>query len=92
MKSSSDLLSNVVYLGALLVALVIAGFILIRVIRARMHASGDTETFTLDDLRGLRATGQLTDAEYERMRAMLIGSRPAADGARRATRDEDDEP
>jgi hypothetical protein len=91
MKSLSELLSNTAYLGAMLAALVVGGFILIRVIRSRMHNGGDTESFTLNDLRGLRASGQLTDAEYERMRAMLIGSRPATSDARGAARDEDED-
>jgi hypothetical protein len=79
MRSLSDIQSNIVYLGAILVAMVIAGFILIRYVRSRMRTSDAAESFTLDDLRQLRASGQLNDAEYERMRAMLIGARPPRD-------------
>jgi hypothetical protein len=78
MKDLSRLQSNIVLLGAVLVALVIVGIVLVRMVRARIRGTHATESFTLDDLRKLRAAGELSDAEYERMRAMLIGSRPAA--------------
>ena len=84
MKTVTDIQATIVWVGAILLALIIGGYILIRVVRARIRATQATETFTLNDLRALRASGQLSDAEYERMRAMLIGTRPKIDGARQS--------
>lgn len=92
MKPAGDLQSNVVLLGAILVGLVIGGYVLIRLVRSRIRSNDTSESFTLDDLRALRAAGQLSDAEYERMRAMLIGSHAIPRGPRRPMRDEDDDP
>ena len=69
----SNLMMQVAGMGILLVVLVVLGFVVVRIIKRRLQKDAPLDTFTLQDLRNLRAQGQLSDAEYERLRAMLIG-------------------
>lgn len=82
----STLMMQVAGMGILLVVLLVAGYIVVRMVRGRLHKEAPLETFTLQDLRDLKAQGQLSDAEYDRLRSMLIGqssmeTRPAAKGS-----------
>jgi hypothetical protein len=74
--------------GLLLLAAIaiFVGLIVARVLRNRFSDSGTTAPFTLQDLRELRASGQISDREYETMRAAIVGSvrRPADPPARPA--------
>jgi uncharacterized membrane protein len=68
--------------GLLLLAAIaiFLGLIVARGLRNRYSDSGATTAFTLQDLRELRASGQISDREYETMRAAIVGSvRRAAD-------------
>ena len=68
-----------VVLGALL-ALVVAGFVLVAWVRRRMspHEDFHGEGFTLGDLRLLHKSGQLSDEEFEKAKAGMIAAAQAA--------------
>lgn len=57
-----------------LLALMVAGYVGVILVRRRFRQTQQpmpTEAFTLDQLRELHASGQLTEAEYERARAKM---------------------
>lgn len=56
-----------------LIALGIVGAYVARAVRERMQQPPTAEPFTLQDLRAMRDRGDLTPAEYETMRAGLLG-------------------
>lgn len=63
--------------GALLalIVLVVIGWFVIARIRSWMKDSAEaSQPFTLDDLRQLHRSGQLSDEEFERAKEMMIGS------------------
>lgn len=63
--------------GALLalIVLVVVGWFVIARIRGWMKDNAEAaQPFTLDDLRQLHRSGQLSDEEYERAKEMMIGS------------------
>jgi hypothetical protein len=62
----SILLITVIGVGALLI--VVAA----RTYRKRMRSEAPDEPFTLQELRELRAAGDITQAEYEAMRAAIV--------------------
>jgi len=82
MPALSDLLFQILYIGVPGVAALIAGYVLTRRYRRQLERTTREAPFTLQDLRDLRARGEITDQEYESMRAMMIGrathERPAA--------------
>lgn len=58
-----------------LVVIVIVGWFAISRIRSWMKDNAEaTQPFTLEDLRALHRSGQLSDEEYERAKEMMIGS------------------
>jgi hypothetical protein len=58
-----------------LVVIVIVGWFAISRIRSWMKDNAEAaQPFTLDDLRQLHRSGQLSDEEYERAKEMMIGS------------------
>lgn len=83
MPDASPLMMQVLGLGFLLVLLVVGGYVAVRVVRRRLGSTEQLDTFTLQDLRELRAQGQLSDAEYERLRVMLIGQTRNSSGPAR---------
>lgn len=83
MPDASPLMMQVLGLGFLLVLLVVGGYVAVRVVRRRLGSTEQLDTFTLQDLRDLRSQGQLSDAEYERLRVMLIGQTRNSDGPAR---------
>lgn len=59
------------------IILVVAGFFVVRYLRRQLRDdSTQREAFTLQDLRAMRDRGDISPAEYETMRAMMLG--PAA--------------
>jgi hypothetical protein len=63
--------------GALLalIVLVVIGWFVIARIRSWMKDNAEaSQPFTLDDLRQLHRSGQLSDEEFERAKEMMIGS------------------
>ncbi len=88
MPDASPLMMQVLGLGFLLVLLVVGGFVAVRIVRRRLGNSAQLDTFTLQDLRELRSQGQLSDAEYERLRVMLIGQTRHSAGPARSNKSE----
>lgn len=67
----SDLLP---WLGLLIAMVVIGGIVLYLIRRSLNRPDGAAaEPFTLEDLRRMRAQGQMTDDEFEKARAAMIG-------------------
>jgi hypothetical protein len=72
---STQLFSNIIPWLILLVGVILAGGVLIFFLRSylRSDGAGGNQGFTLQDLREMRAAGELTEAEYERAKSMMIG-------------------
>ena len=75
-QSVIDIYMIYVYLGclvALTILVVIVGVAIHRRIAADKDTSSKEAAFSLAELSRLRTEGQITDAEYDRVRAMMIG-------------------
>lgn len=71
---SSRLLADILPWLILLLGLVVVGGVIIYAIRRYLrHDASSTEDFTLADLRRMHAAGELTDEQFERAKAMMIG-------------------
>lgn len=72
---SSQLFSSVLPWLLLLIVVVIVGGVVMLLVRRWFTSESSRETigFTLQDLRNLHAAGELSDEEYERARASMIG-------------------
>ena len=84
---SSRLFGEVLPYLIALIAVVVVGGVIMYLVRRRLRADdgGKSDGFTLQDLRDLHASGELTDAEFERAKAQMIGrlkapSKPEASG------------
>ena len=75
---------------AVLVGVVIAGGILVAVIRRRFRAGGQAELqgFTLHEIREMHRRGDLTDEEFEQARATILRQVGATPSPPKATGDE----
>ena len=68
-----------IIVGSLLViGLIIVAFVLIAQFRRRLRQEDDSTSaggtgFTLSDLRQLRKSGQMSDEEFERAKAKIVG-------------------
>lgn len=100
MPQTNELLWSVVLLTVLGVGALLLVFVA-RAYRKHVGRTPQTQTFTIQDLRELRDAGDITQQEYEAMRAVVIGQAtaepetsdakdPPAHGARDA--DRGDEP
>lgn len=58
---------------AVVAVLAIAGYLIAMVVRGRLLREQPQEAFTLQDLRQLQARGEISNEEYERMRAVILG-------------------
>lgn len=85
MTKATELFTQLVWFGGMLVAALIAGYIIVRIVRRRsMDGGAAKEAFTLQDLREMRAAGQISESEFESMKAGLIGRlRTPASGQKR---------
>jgi len=71
---SSRLLGEILPWLILLVGVVLAGGVAIYFIRRSLKDSqSHAEAFTLQDLRDMHAAGELSDEEFERAKAQMIG-------------------
>jgi len=68
----SPLWRNIAVVAAGALAVVVVILILARLVRRR-NAADEAGVFTLQDLRQMRADGQISEAEYERLRAAVLG-------------------
>ncbi len=82
MAASERLMVQVAIIGAAFLILLIVGFVFARFMRRRLDRATTRADFTLQDLRSLRDSGQISEREFERMRAGLLGK---AAGAPRTT-------
>lgn len=73
-------IGSILTYSLILLALIFAGWITVWQVRRRLTRPDETSGagFTLSDLRQLHKSGQMTDAEFERAKAMVV------EGARRA--------
>ena len=80
-RTPADVILDVLPWSGLLVGLAVVGWIVIVVVRRSLGGSGRTMPtgFTLDDLRRMHAAGDLSDEEFSRAKARLIGSLSASD-------------
>lgn len=86
MSSASDLFLLLIGISAVLILLIIGGLVCVRLVRGRTAAAAESgEPFSLQDLRDMRAAGQITDREFESMRAALLGRLTAPKPTRDAT-------
>lgn len=73
--SASALLGDVLPWLGLLALLVVAGWLVILVLRRRLASDEEAQApFTLESLRELRRSGQLTEEEFSRAREAMIAS------------------
>ncbi|MCC6357968.1 MAG: SHOCT domain-containing protein [Phycisphaerales bacterium] len=74
---NADLLTQILALTGLLAVLIGAGYLLVRFVKKRLADAGDDQPFTLQDLREMKARGEITEREYETMRAAIVGEMSA---------------
>jgi hypothetical protein len=86
---SDQLLADVLPWLIVLVVVVVAGGVVMYIARRRLSGADDHagDGFTLHDLRQLHLAGKLSDGEFERAKAAMIGrlksskpDRPASEG------------
>lgn len=65
-------MTTIAVLGSLFVALLVIGLIVSRIARRRLERHDQPEPFTLHDLRRMRDCGQITEREFDAMRAGLL--------------------
>ena len=82
---SSELFSHVLPWVLVLIGVIIAGGVIIVTLRRRLgqDSAASSHGFTLHDLRSLHARGELTDEEFERAKAQMIGHLTAAKNAQK---------
>ena len=73
-ESAKDFSSVWIALGMLFAAAIVGALIIGTVSRRLKKAPEDAAAFTLHDLRSLHRDGRLTDEEYDRMKAALLGT------------------
>ncbi|MGA2498787.1 MAG: hypothetical protein ABSH20_13675 [Tepidisphaeraceae bacterium] len=68
-----------------LVAMIVAGFVLVAWVTRRLRASDDSSSggFTLSDLREMRRQGRITEEEFERAKVAMLASMRARDLTRK---------
>jgi hypothetical protein len=74
-QRGDQLLADVLPWLIVLVGVVVAGGMVIYIARRRLSAADDQsgDGFTLHDLRQLHLAGKLSDSEFERAKAAMIG-------------------
>lgn len=70
---NADLLTQIVALTALLGVMIAGGYLIVRWVKKRLSDSGGSQPFTLQDLREMKARGEINEREYETMRAAIVG-------------------
>jgi hypothetical protein len=73
-EPASSLFSDLLpILGILLVVVIAGGVIIYLVRRTASNSATPSQGFTLHELRELRRTGELSDAEFEKAKETVIG-------------------
>lgn len=73
MPQTSELLWYIAWITVIGVSAMLLALAVSRMFRKRLRRETRTEAFTLQDLRGMRDAGDITQQEYEAMRATIIG-------------------
>ncbi len=73
MPRTGELLWYVLWITLIAVGALLIAIIASRIVRKRLEPPDRSPSFTLQDLRELRDSGQITGPEYEAMRAAIIG-------------------
>lgn len=71
-------------IGAMIVVVVIAGIVMVRLRKKATSDLVSSDAMTLDDLRRLKASGELSDEEYQTLSRAITQRSVAAMDARRA--------
>ncbi len=74
-RSQGDVMEIWLWIGVLMAAVILGGLLVV-IIRKRARDSGSERPalgLSLSDLRQMKAEGRLTEAEFERAKAMVIG-------------------
>ncbi|MEP0846364.1 MAG: SHOCT domain-containing protein [Phycisphaerae bacterium] len=77
-------MTQIAVIGVVAISAGVMGYFVSRAIRRRLERSAAQAPFSLNDLRRMRDSGELTQAEYAAMRSSLFGL--PTDGARSAER------
>jgi len=72
MDRTAETLTWVAGLALVGVAAMVLAVLVGRMLRRRMQSDEPREPFTLEDLRRLRASGQITEQEFHAMRAIVV--------------------
>lgn len=79
--SQGSILSSWLPTVGLVCGLVVAAIIVILRLRRSIFQESESRGFTLQDIRELKAKGQISDEEYERARTVIIGSTTSSESA-----------
>ena len=80
------------WLAALLLVVGVGALVIYLIRRSMNHRDSDNEGFTLQDLRNLHASGALSDEEFAKAKASVIGRVTAQDAQRDDVQDQDAAP
>lgn len=81
-----ELFTAIIGLGIFLGLAALAGYFVVRKLRPRRGGPNESFGFTLQGLRELRDRGELTESEYERLRAEVVARVSGGVGAAGAGR------
>ncbi len=100
LAQNSQAVGTLVLAVAGLAILATIALFVVRAVRRWTRDTPSSETFTMQDLRTMRASGQISEAEFQSMRALILGRYAAnsddadsgASGTQRAKTDGTDGP
>lgn len=72
MSPASQLLWYILWISVVGIGAVLIAVILSRVLAKRLRGQTRTQAFTIHDLRQMRGRGEITEQEYQAMRATVI--------------------
>lgn len=73
-RNAGELFNSILpWLGVLALVVVVGGVVLTVIRRSMRAESGSKEVFSLQTLRELRASGELTEQQYEKARLAMLG-------------------
>lgn len=72
MADPGQLMARIALIGGVGIAALVIGLFVSRAIRRRMERSSGRPAFTLDDIRAMRESGQISEAEFRAMRAAIL--------------------
>jgi uncharacterized membrane protein len=92
-RNAGELFNSILpWLGVLALVVVVGGVVLTVIRRSMRSETGSKEVFSLQTLRELRASGELTEEQYEKARLAIIGKAGGASDKKSAGLPETREP